>query len=214
MRIVDRFSFSDAEDLLRANYPLELAEVETAIGAIDGESCRIKLSRERGREGDLLYSPIAMNYCLLQKQLYLRGWDTPGRKRTIKRHFPATSENRRIRLSMDGIKNEVGLESQLAKYAFLEYDVLAKMPIYQRLGLIAIGIEIVQVSRLRRLMSSGVGDFERLATNLVTRGERSDDFPVLVLGIDVDPLGKALTNCVVYEGEVGSRLQGGRPGPG
>ena len=214
MRIVDRFSFSDAEGLFKANHPLELAEVETAIGAIDGESCRIKLSRERGREGDLLYSPIAINYCLLQKQLYLRGWDTSERKRKISRHFPATGENRSIPMSMDGIKNGVGLESQLAKYAFLEYDVLAKMPIYQRLGLIAIGIEIVQVSRLRRLMSSGVGDFERLATNLVTRGERSDDFPVLVLGIDVDPLGTALPNSVVYEGEAGSRLQGGRPGPG
>ncbi len=214
MIIVDRFSFSGAEDLLSANHPLELAEVETAIGAIDGESCRVKSSRERGREGDLLYSPIAINYCLLQKQLYLRGWNTSGRKRTIRRHFPATGENRSIPMSMDGIKNGVGLESQLAKYAFLEYDVLAKMPIYQRQGLIAIGIEIVQVSRLRRLMSSGVGDFERLVTNLVTRGERSDDFPVLVLGIDVDPLGTAVPNRVAYEGEAGSRLQGGRPGPG
>lgn len=97
-------------------------------------------------------------------------------------------------MSMDGIKNGVGLESQLAKYAFLEYDVLAKMPIYESLGLISIGIEIVQVSRLRRLMSSGVGDFERLVTNLVTRGERSDDFPVLVLGIDVDP---AVPRCPI-----------------
>ena len=188
--------------------------MEAAIDAIDGESCRVKSSRERGRRGDLLDSPIAINYCLLEKQLYRRGWNTPGRRRTVARYFAATGENRTIPMSMDGNKNGVGLESQLAKYAFLEYDVLAKMPIYERLGLISIGIEIVQVTRLRRLMSSGVGDFERLVTNLVTRGERSDDFPVLVLGIDVDPADTVLPNRVSYEGEVGSNLQGGLPGPG
>ena len=170
MRIIDRYSFAGAEDLIQASHSRELIEVESAIGAIDGESCRVKKSRERRRTGELLYSPIAINHCLLERQLYLQGWDSARRKHTIRRHFAVTGEDRPISMSMDGIKNRVGLESQLAKYAFLEYDVLAKMPIYERLGLIEVGIEIVQVTRLRRIMSSGVGDFERLVTNLATSG--------------------------------------------
>ena len=213
MQIVDRYSFAGAERLLREQHPTELAEIEAAIAAIDGESCRVKQTRER-RRVDLLYSPIAINYCLLQKQLYVSGWDSAMRRYRISHDFPATGHRRRIPLSMDGIKNRVGLESQLAKYAFLEYDVLAKMPIYHGLGLIDAGIEIVQAYRLRSLMSSGVGDFERLVTNLTHRGQKEGDFPVLVLGIDVDPPGTHRDPTVAYHGDIPPNLRGNRPGPG
>lgn len=114
---------------------------------------------------------------------------------------------------MDGIKNRVGLESQFGKYAFLEYDVLAKMPIYERRGLIDVGVEIAPVSRLRSEMSSGIGDFERVVTNLIHRGERSGDFPVLILGINVDTPGTVRPVGVAYDGEVEPNLRGNRPGP-
>lgn len=212
MQIVDRFSFARAEEILRMHHPQELAEVEAAIAAIDAESCRVKQTREHRRQG-LLYSPIALNYCLLDKQLHQQGWDTPIRKQTIRHFFSSTGRVRSVALLMDGIKNRVGVESQLAKYAFLEYDVLAKMPIYQNLGLIDVGVEIVQMYRLSREMSSGVGDFERVVTNLVHRGTRAGDCPVLLLGIDVDPPGTQRPVTVRYEGERVPQLRGSQPGP-
>ena len=212
MRIVDRFSFARGAEVLARHHAAELAQVEAAIAAIDGESCRVKRTNERGRSG-LLYSPIAINYCLLEKQLYLDGWDSAERKLTLRERFPATGYDRRIPMSMDGIKNRVGLESQFGKYAFLEYDVLAKMPIYEQRGLIDVGVEIAPVSRLRSEMSSGIGDFERVVTNLIHRGERSSDFPVLILGINVDTPGTVRPISIAYEGEVGPNLRGNRPGP-
>lgn len=213
MRIVDRYSLAGAEELLRLSFPRELAEVEAAIQAIDAESCRVKRTREERRTG-LLYSPIAINYCLLGKQLHLQGWDNPDRKRAISHSFPATDRNRRIPLSMDGIKNRVGVENQLGKYAFLEYDVLAKMPIYHREGLIDVGIEVAIIRPMVEQMSSGVGDYERLVTNLVHRGDHSDDFPVLVLGIGPDPPGTTRSFTVRFEDELAVANAGNSPGPG
>lgn len=213
MRIVDRFSFAGAEDLLKSEHPDELREVEEAIAAIDGESCYVKVSYERGR--GVLFSPIAFNHCLLHRQLHPNGWLSPERNLSISREFPATGLRRRIRLSVDGIKNFVGLECQLGKYSFLEYDVLAKMPIYQGRGLITVGIEIVPCFRLSRDMSSGVGDFERLVTNLAHRGDRPGDCPVLIIGFDIDlPDTPRPAHVVSFDASVPTKLKGNRPGPG
>jgi hypothetical protein len=215
MRIADRYSFAGGEEYLEAHHQAELDEVLSAIQATDAETCRLKQTLESSRSG-LLYSPRALNDCLLRQQLHQWGWRTPARNLTISRAFPQTgllSGRRRLPLSMDGIKNRVGLEVQFGKYAFLEYDVLAKMPIYQRQGLIDVGIEVVPIFTMMRQMSTGVGDFERLVTNLSARSERAGDFPVLVLGIDADRPTMIAAPRVIYQAGEQVGLRGSRPGP-
>ena len=90
------------------------------------------------------------------------------------------------------------------------------MPIYERLGLIEVGIEIVQVTRLRRDYVLWSRRLSNASSLILQRGKSGvGTFPVLVLGIDVDPPGTILLEIrVAYGGEAGTSLPGNRPGPG
>lgn len=84
---------------------------------------------------------------------------------------------------MDFVKNRVGVEVQFGKYACMVYNVCAKMTIFNRLGVIAVGIEIVAMKDFAANMSTGVSYFEQFVWDLKQRGEADIDIPVLILGI-------------------------------
>lgn len=84
---------------------------------------------------------------------------------------------------MDFVKNRVGVEVQFGKYAFMVYNVCAKMTIFKNLGLIDVGIEIVPIERFAEEMSTGVSYFEQLVWDLEHRGVANIDIPVLILGV-------------------------------
>jgi len=87
---------------------------------------------------------------------------------------------------MDFVKQGVklGVEVQFGKYAFMVYNVCAKMTIFSNMGLIDTGIEIVPVKNFAEEMSTGVSYFEQFAWDLEHRGTSNIDIPVLILGID------------------------------
>jgi len=85
---------------------------------------------------------------------------------------------------MDFVKDWLGVEVQFGKYAFMVYNVCAKMTIFRNLGHIKHGIEIVPVKAFADEMSSGVSYFEQFLWDLETRGVANIDVPVLILGID------------------------------
>jgi hypothetical protein len=87
---------------------------------------------------------------------------------------------------MDFIKQDakLGVEVQFGKYAFMVYNVCAKMTIFQKMGVIDTGIEIVPVKHFADEMSTGVSYFEQFAWDLEHRGTSDIDVPVLILGID------------------------------
>lgn len=86
---------------------------------------------------------------------------------------------------MDKIKNQVGVEIQFGKYAFMVYNVSAKMTIFAKQGIIDCGVEVIPMLSMAREMSTGVSYFEQMKTDLEYRGESDIDIPVLILGIDV-----------------------------
>jgi hypothetical protein len=88
---------------------------------------------------------------------------------------------------MDFIKPgiRIGVEVQFGKYAFMVYNVCAKMTIFHNMGLIDTGIEIVPVKNFADEMSTGVSCFEQFAWDLKQRGVSNIDIPVLILGVDV-----------------------------
>lgn len=85
---------------------------------------------------------------------------------------------------IDFIKNRVGVEVQFGKYAFMVYNVCAKMTIFHNLGLIDYGIEIVPVKSLAVEMSTGVSYFEQFVWDLEHRGVSDIDVPVMIYGLD------------------------------
>ena len=75
------------------------------------------------------------------------------------------------------------MEVQFGKYAFMVYNVCAKMTIFRNEGLIDAGIEVVPVKVFADQMSTGVSYFEQIVWDLEKRKEADIDVPVLVLGI-------------------------------
>ncbi len=84
---------------------------------------------------------------------------------------------------MDFVKDRVGVEVQFGKYAFMVYNVCAKMTIFRNYDIINAGVEIVPIKDLADEMSTGVSYFEQIVWDLEHRGEADIDIPVLVLGV-------------------------------
>ena len=124
------------------------------------------------------------------------------------------------------VKGNLGVEVQFGKYAFMVYNVCAKMTIFKNLGHIQAGVEIVPMKAFVREMSSGVSYFEQFVWDLEKRGVSNIDIPVLILGIAADwekePVQKlpeqivAASDAVILESKqaIGkpSRV-GAKPGP-
>ena len=85
---------------------------------------------------------------------------------------------------MDFVKGGLGIEVQFGKYAFMVYNVCAKMTIFHKLGHINHGIEIVPVKAFADEMSTGVSYYEQFLWDLESRGTADIDIPVMILGID------------------------------
>jgi len=94
------------------------------------------------------------------------------------------SEHRGAFREMDFVKSKLGVEVQFGKYAFMVYNVCAKMTIFNKLGYIDCGVEIVPVKAFAEEMSTGVSYFEQFIWDLESRGVADIDIPVLILGID------------------------------
>jgi len=186
MRIVGRYSFNGGAESVQAHYAPLLAEVEQIINTLDSEIHKTKVSEEVTMPGKLLYSPKSLNagfsvlfeqqgwvnrrvICDYPTNFYTEGYSPPDMKRSYR--------------EMDFVKDQLGVEIQFGKYAFMVYNVAAKMTIFRNLGIIQSGIEIVPVKEFADEMSSGVSYFEQFVWDLEQRGTSNIDVPVLVLGI-------------------------------
>lgn len=181
MKVVKTYSFKKGEEFIKKNHPQELKEVLKAISNLDAITCLTKASSEKTKVGQLLFSPPDLNKAL-KTELCENGWTekSNGKKGYIEPRHVFTGSRFR---EMDGIKNKVGLEIQFGKYAFMGYDIFSKMVIFNKLGYIECGIEVVPVNELCKFMSTGVSDFDQLAIDFEYRGESDIDIPVFVIGI-------------------------------
>ena len=85
---------------------------------------------------------------------------------------------------MDFVKNRLGVEVQFGKYAFMAYNVSAKMTMFHNHNIIDALIEIVPTKNMADQMSSGVSYFEQIKWDLENRGVADIDIPIVVMGID------------------------------
>lgn len=91
--------------------------------------------------------------------------------------YPSNTQSDFLR---DGIVKEL----QLAKYAFVFYDVMVKNSILRRLGLVDLVLEIVPMKALQAQMSSGPSYFEQVSDKFARM--HPDDLPrlpTLIIGI-------------------------------
>lgn len=183
MQISAKYLFNGGEDFIQKNYPDLLAEVEEVIGLINAESTRLK--QPKGNEitrlsrigEEAFYSPPHLN-ALFDYFLFQRQWFIKPRVKTNDRTRDGYRE-------MDFLKEHLGVEIQFGKYSFLTYDIVAKMVIFRNLGIVNCGIEICLMSSMLPHVSSGIGGFEQVTWDLVTRGCIPNfDVPMLIIGIE------------------------------
>jgi len=193
MIIVAYHSHKCGLEFLQKQHPCELQEIIEVIKSVDASKAfGAKVSRERTMPGRQLYSPKALNR-LFSEEFQKRGWNKVRLKVqteiTFWQDLPSMEHSRYKQRhegyrEMDFVKNKVGVEVQLGKYAFMVYNVAAKMTIFSRQGIIEVGVEIVPMKRMASQMSTGVSYFEQMKSDLEMRGVADIDIPVLILGVD------------------------------
>lgn len=189
MIIAAEYSFNGGSAFVEQRFPWAAKEVEEILAGIAASEYRTKKSREKTMPGRMLYNPIALNRAIA-KAFKAHGWISNNRikcnyssKFYRKDYTPKPLQSGAFR-EMDFIKDRLGVEVQFGKYAFMVYNVCAKMTIFHNMGFIDAGIEIVPVKAFADSMSTGVSYFEQIVWDLENRGVSDIDIPVIVFGID------------------------------
>ncbi len=181
MYVTAEYSHKGGKEFINRHHPSELEDIYRVIGDIDAEKHKVKTSREKTMPGRMLYSPPGLNEAYTMRLAKL-GWAKHQVRMEIE--IPELGKTHRGFREIDFLKNELGLEVQFGKYAFMVYNILAKMSIFGNQDLIDSGVEVVAMRHLTREMSTGVSYFEQIKSDLVYRGAGDIDVPVLVIGVD------------------------------
>jgi hypothetical protein len=191
MKIAGIYSFNNGREVVETQFPDLLEEIKIAISNVDERQHRSKISKEKTMPGQMLYAPNSLNRAFKENFRDIGGWN-PVRvsaEYSIKHYqdgYTAPTMNKGAFREMDFVKRDLGVEVQFGKYAFMVYNVCAKMTIFKNLGHIKAGVEIVPMKKFVSFMSSGVSYFEQFVWDLETRGVSNLDIPVLILGIAAD----------------------------
>jgi len=188
MRVAGAFSFNDGEAQVTKRYAHLLPDVIQAITVVNAADHKVKVSKERTMPGQMLFSPKSIN-AAFKVAFADRGWQSVRvgceySTRYYAKDYTPREMNKGAFREMDFVKEKLGVEVQFGKYAFMVYNVCAKMTIFSKLGHIDCGVEIVPVKAFAEEMSSGVSYFEQFVWDLESRGVADIDVPVLILGID------------------------------
>ncbi len=181
MRIVHYHSHLGGAEILQVRYPQINRLINEAIVAT-GADFRTKESRERGRAGEMLYDPSAMNRAF-KREFQRRGF--AELRRHVERNVPGwnTDEINVGYKQVDFFRDRVLVEVQFGKYFAMFYD-MAKLEYFYRQNEADVGVEIVPSFRLTRDMSSGVGRGEMLVTDIMGLQRSFPTFPVKIIFIE------------------------------
>ena len=182
MEIIAKFSFNKGREFIEKHHKTEFQDLKRIVASVEASRFKTKVSEEKTMRGKMLYNPKEMNK-EFKRLLKENEWET--RRITVKTFVSEIGQEHIGFREMDAVRNKLGVEIQFGKYAFMVYNVAAKMTIFNKQGIIDSGIEIVPMLSLANEMSSGVSYFEQIKTDLEYRGVSNIDIPVLVLGLDV-----------------------------
>ncbi|MGP8260019.1 MAG: hypothetical protein ACLQM6_08725 [Acidobacteriaceae bacterium] len=124
MRIAGIYSFNGGTEAVNAIYPKLVQEVRDVIGMVDATKHKTKKSIEKTMMDRMLYSPRSINKAFKKAFKSKKIW-SPVR---VPCTYPTThyledytirSKNRGAFREMDFVKDNLGVEVQFGKYAFM-----------------------------------------------------------------------------------------------
>ncbi|WP_036041561.1 BglII/BstYI family type II restriction endonuclease [Bradyrhizobium yuanmingense] len=201
MKIVEQYSHLNGLEFLLVHKPALWQEIQSVIQSVDASKCRTKVSKEKRTEGNMFYSPRAMNKAI-DEGFSQHGW---GERRIS---YWVTSDAKLIRKTLfmgapqqkaeiegaglkplassnqtDFVKERVAVEVQFGKYAFVAYDLFVKHLAFFVGDVIEVGVEILPMKELQQQMSSGVGYYEGELYNLIREGRGVPAVPLILIGV-------------------------------
>ena len=177
-------------------------EMINIIDAIDAETYRTKVSKEKTMKGKMLYSPVDLNKRMkedFEKLNWFESrtsyWVTDDYKLIGKTmHLPPAEQKQIIESEgksaiysynqTDFVKNRIAVEVQFGKYSFIAYDLFVKHLAFYVGDNIDVGIEILPMKSMQAEMSSGPGYYEGALYDLARQGRGVPAVPLVLVGIE------------------------------
>jgi len=201
VKIVETYSHLNGLEFLLVHKPRLWKEIKEVIRAVDAEACKTKVSKEKGMQGKILYSPIDMNSSF-KKFLRAKNWEesrvsywVTKSEKLIRKTLTMAPEEQKKEIEAseerpiysynqtDFVKDRVAIEVQFGKYSFVAYDLFVKHLAFYIGNHIDIGIEILPMKSLQSQMSSGVAYYEGEFYNVVRQGRGVPAVPLVIVGI-------------------------------
>jgi hypothetical protein len=203
MKIAQKYSHLNGEEYLIVHYSELYKEIIKVIESIDAASFLTKESKEKTMTGKLLFSPIELNKAFGEKFNKL-GWKENRYKYYItterellpellslsyekqKNFLISKGINEPISSykQTDFVKEQIAVEVQFGKYAFVAFDLFVKHLLFYSGGVINLGIEVLPTKKMQSQMSSGVAYYEGEVYNVLRHGRNNPPVPLLILGIE------------------------------
>ncbi len=202
MRIAKKYSHLNGEEWLLVHENDAYQEVLDVVQAIDAEKCRTKISKEKGRKGKALYSPVDLN-AEFDKRFAALGWKSTRYSYYIAHNFKQLELMANMSLEeqkqylqdqgfeaiysynqTDHVKQRIAIEVQFGKYAFVAYDLFVKHLAFYTGRIINVGIEILPTKAMQREMSSGIAYYEGELHNILRHGRGHPSVPLVIIGLE------------------------------
>lgn len=205
MKIRQIYSHLNGLEFLIVHKPDLWEEIQTTIQNVDAAKAFDKISQEKTRVGEVLYSPAKLNQ-LFKTEFAASGWNEKRISYFVNEDLQTTRDTVDIRdksnqkqaiihrgftayntyNQVDFVKDRVAIEVQFGKYFSVQYDLHVKHTFFYGRGDIDVGIEIIPMHSLMAHMSSGIAWYENELTNIVREGRSNPSVPIVLIGIMPD----------------------------
>jgi hypothetical protein len=169
MKIAQRYSHLNGEEYLIVHHEKLYKEIAEAIESIDANKFLTKESKEKNMSGKMLYSPRELNEVFKEKFNQL-GWSESRYRYYITTEQKLLPEllalpyhrqkdfliSKGIKEPIasykqtDFVKDQIAVEVQFGKYAFVAFDLFVKHLLFYSGGIINLGIEILPTKKCNR----------------------------------------------------------------
>lgn len=203
MKIAQRYSHLNGEEYLLVHYKELYKEIIEVIESIDASKFITKESKEKTMTGKMLYSPIDLNKAFNEKFKF-SGWHEKRyqyyittEQKLLPELITLPYDKQKDFLISNGIKEpissykqtdfvkeQIAVEVQFGKYAFVAFDLFVKHLLFFSGGVINLGIEVLPTKKMQSQMSSGVAYYEGEVYNVIRHGRNNPPVPLLILGIE------------------------------
>lgn len=202
MKIIEKYSHLNGEEYLIVHHKNIYKEIMDIIQSVDANKFRTKVSKEKTMEGRLLYNPGELNREF--KRLFKKGnWGDVRYTYYVTTDYsimqeliPLPLERQKEFLIQKGVsspiysykqtdfvKENIAIEVQFGKYAFVAYDLFVKHLLFYSGGVINVGIEILPVKSMQSEMSTGIAYYEGEVYNVLRHGRNNPPVPLLIIGV-------------------------------